>query len=166
MTCQNATGEDLRKTIGYGTCFVALLDGKVIGTTSVNFVNLNRWWSKKQSVAYYSNTAVLPEFRGTDVYIEMTKLMSNFVKESGVRLHQFNTAEQNKAVIKMNERFGYKKVQYSATGKGADYYSVIMCKWDDGCPYSDRFCNFMFKLSRFVVKALWKPGYKFRYWIN
>ncbi len=166
MTCQDMTGNELREMIGDGFCFVAVDGDKVVGTTSVKLLEQHRWWNKGGKVAYYCHSAVLPEYRGTDVYIDMTKLMTDFVKDSGVKIHQFNTAVQNKSVIRMNERNGYKRVQFSATGKGANYYSIVMCKWDEGCPYSDRFINFMFVLSKIIVKAIWRPGYKFRFWFN
>ena len=82
-------------------------------------------------MAYSTYDAVLPEYRGTDVYIGLDKIRSKYISDSGVRIRQCNTAEQNKTVIKICERAGYKFVQYSATGKGANYYSVIMVLWLD-----------------------------------
>jgi hypothetical protein len=166
MHAQALTGEDLRKDIGDGFCFVALDEDKVVGTASLVFSKSKFNWWTRQKVAYTCYDGILPDYWGTDVFFGLDSLRNRYILESGVKIRQCNTAENNKSVIKLCKRGGYKLVQYSATGRGASYYSVIMCKWDDGCPYSDTFCNFMFKLSRFVIKALWKPGYKFRFWIN
>ena len=156
--------EELKNKVGDGHCFVALEGNRVVGTASLKFFKPKRWWTRK-TVAYTLLDGVLPEYRGTDVFWGLDYLRNKYIRDSGVRIRQCNTAEQNKAVIKLCTRGGYKIVQYSATGKGADYYSVIMVLWEDGCPYSDRFCNFMFKLSQIIIRTIWKPGYKFRFWI-
>ena len=97
------------------------------------------------------------------MFFGLDSLRNKYIHDSGIRIRQCNTSERNKAVIKLCKKGGYKLVQYSATGKGATYYSVIMCMWEDGCPFSDRFCNFMFKLSKIITKTIWKPGYKCRF---
>ena len=108
-------------------------------------------------------TGVLPDYQGTDVYIELMRLRDDYFKGSGVEILYFSTSENNKVVQKIGKLKHFKYVQYTATGEGADYYSVIMAKWKNGCPYNDKVCNFMFKLSKVVVKTIWKPGYKNRF---
>lgn len=165
MTYSNLTPGKLEKNLkeGDGHCFVALDGNKVVGTVSVMFWK-HKWyhWWTRQTVAYATYDAVLPEYRGTDVWLGLDAIRTKCVYDSGVRIRQCNTAEQNKTVIKICKRAGYKFVQYSATGNNANYYSIIMVLWLDGCPYSDKFCNFMFKLSKIIVKTIWKPGYKLR----
>lgn len=163
MQVQSITGEDLRKGVGDGFCFVALDGNKVVGTASLMFKKSKIHWWTRETVAYTSYDAILPEYRGTDVFIGLDSLRNKYIRDSGVRIYQCNTAEQNKMVIKLCKRAGYKLVQYSATGKGATYYSVIMAKWKDGCPYSDWFCNLMFNMSKIIIKTIWKPGYKMRF---
>ena len=164
MQVQTITGEDLRKGVGDGYCFVALDGEKVVGTVSLIFKKSKySWWTRKE-VAYTCYDAILPEYRGTDVFFGLESIRNKYIADSGVRIRQCNTAEQNKTVIKLCKRAGYKVVRYSATGKGANYYSVIMVLWEEGCPFSDYFINFMFKLSKFIIKTIWKPGYKLRFW--
>ena len=164
MLVQTITGEELQKGVGNGFCFVALDGDKVVGTASLKFIkSYFHWWTRK-TVAYTCFDGILPEYRGTDVFLGLDNIRNRYIYESGVRIRQCNTSEHNKTVIKLCKRGGYKLVQYSATGKGANYYSVIMVKWLNGCPFSDRFCNFMFNLSKILIKALWKPGYKLRFW--
>lgn len=165
MTYSDLTPDELEKSIkdGDGHCFVALVDKKVVGTVSLMFWKHQwyHWWTR-QTVAYSTYESILPEYRGTDVFMGLEYLLDKYIRDSGVRIRQCNTAEQNKTVIKLCQRAGYKFVQYSATGNNANYYSIIMVLWEDGCPYSDRFCNFMFKLSKIIIKTIWKPGYKLR----
>ena len=145
-------------------CFVALDGDRVVGVQAVKFVKMNRWWAKGKRVAYTCLDGILPAYRGTDVFLGLDRMRMKCITDSGVRIIQCNRAENNKSVLKLCKLGGFKYVQYSATGKGATYYSVIMVKWLDGCPYSDTFCIFMYKLSKFFVKTFWKPGYVFRFW--
>ena len=164
MTNQDMDAEGLQNKLKNGHCFVSLEGQKVVGTCSTIIKNGNRWWSKGKIVAYNCLDAVLPEYQGTDVFFGLRTLRSQFIKESKVDIIQLNTAEQNKVIQKMALKRGAKYVRYSATGKGANYYSVIMAEWLNSCPFSEKYCNFRFKLSKYLIKALWRPGYKFRFW--
>lgn len=163
MQVQDITGEELKEFIGDGVCLVAL-DGKnVVGTTSLVFRRIRTWWSIGKLTAYSCMTGILPEYQGTDVYIDLMRLRDEYFNKSDADIFYFSTADNNKVVQKIGKLKKFKYVQYTATGEGADYYSVIMAKWKDGCPYNDIVCNFMFKLSKVVVKTIWKPGYKNRF---
>jgi len=165
MTVQDYSGEQLKNSFGKdGYCFVALDDKRVVGVHGLIVFIGSKWWSKGKKVAYHCMDAILPEYQGTDVYLELQALRNKYDKQLGTEIIQFTTAEQNKVIRKIAQKRGAKTVMYSATCKGANYYSVVMVKWVDGCPYSDRYINFMFKLSKYVIKTLWKPGYKFRFW--
>ena len=163
MLNQEMSVDDLKKKLRNGHCFVAIDGNKVIGTGSSIIRAGNRWWSWGKKVAYNCLDAIIEEYQGTDVYFGLREVRSRFLKEVGVDIVQFNTAEQNKVVQKIALRRGAKYVMFSATAKGADYYSVVMANWLTGCPYPDWFINFMYKLSKVVVKMFWKPGYKFRF---
>ncbi len=160
------SANELAEKLKDGFCFVALDGDRVVGTVSLRFLkSKTHWWTRKK-VAYTCYDGILPEYRGTDVFFGLDNLRNKYIHDSGIRIRQCNTAEQNKTVIKLCKKGGYKLVQYSATGKGAEYYSVIMVLWEDGCPYSDWFVNFMFKVSKVFIKTIWKPGYKKRFWFN
>lgn len=163
MTSQNLTGEKLSRKLRDGKCFLALDGDNVVGTASVRFVQQKRWWNKGTVAAYFCHDGVLPEYQGQGVFKQLNILREKYVKNMNVNIIQINTAEANNRVQEIHLLNGFKYVQYSATGKGADYYSVIMAKWCNGCPYSDLFCNSMFKLSKFLIKGIWKPGYKIRF---
>lgn len=162
MLFANITPEEIKKELKNGKCFVALYEGRVIGTTSFFIRDLKRWY-RRGKVIYYSFDGILPEYRGTDVYFGLSDLRDKYVRESGIRCHQFHTAENNKPVIKINKIYGYKLVLFKPTGKGADYYSVTMVRWDDGCPWPDWFLNFMFKASKLFFKTFFTPGFKFKF---
>ena len=163
MVNQDLKGDELKNKFKNGHCFVALRNNQVIGVFGLRFFVGRRWWSWKKKVAYCCLDGILPEYQGTDVYFGLDELRMNYIKKSGADIIQCNTAETNTLVRKITKVKKFKTVHYSSTCKGADYYSVVMVKWLHGCPYPDWFINFMYKLSKFVVKMIWKPGYKFRF---
>lgn len=164
MAVQDLTGEGLRKRIekDNGVCFVALDDNKVVGVFGLRFIIGKSWWNWKKKVAYNCMDGILAEYQGSDVYFGLNELRTKYTEESGARIIQSTTAENNTTIRKITKIKKFKTVHFSPTCKGANYYSVIMVKWLDGCPYSDRFINFMFNLSKLIVKIIWKPGRKFR----
>lgn len=146
-------------------CCVALKGNQVVGTSSYKILNRNDWWSKKKLVAYEFGDAIIPEYRGTDVYFDLLAFRAEHIADAGIRILQFDTAENNKLVQKLSIKKGAKRVGIYSSSK-TWYYSVIMVKWLDGCPFSNRYCNFRYKLSCLMVKTIFKPGRKFRFWFR
>jgi hypothetical protein len=165
MLFSDITPDEMKEDLKNGKCIVALYNNKVIGTTSYKIRNLRKWyaWGK---VIYHSYEGIRPEYRGTDVYFRLTELKDKYVRESGIKTYQCHTAEGNKTMIKINKMYGFKLVLFKPTGKGADYYSVTMVKWEEGCPFPDRFVNFMFNLSKFIIKTFFTTDFRFKYWFK
>ena len=152
----NISADIFRKQIRDGHCFVALDGDKVVGTNSVIYKKYKRKWWAKGVVAYNGFDAILPEYQGTDIYFGLRDIRRKHISDSGVEIICFNTSEHNKVIQRIALKSGAKYVQF-ARAKNSAYYSVIMAKWLHGCPYPDWFCNFMFKLSKIIVKTFWKP---------
>lgn len=159
MKFGHKSGDELKESVGEnGYCFVVLNESnKVIATISLKISNIRFWWHKGDA-GYHLYEAVLPAYRGTDAYFDMHIALKKKEKELGLKLLWATTAEHNKVILKAAIRTGWKQVQYSPSAKGCDYYSIIIAKWMDGCPYSERRIRFMFNLSKKVVRLLYKPG--------
>ena len=156
MQNQTMTAEEFEMEYKNAFCFVALNGKDVVGTCALKIVKVNRWWHKGDTL-YHFGDAIVPEFRGSDVYFGLQKIRSDFEKDTGIRVIYFNTEENNKLVQKLNLKKGAKRVKLFASSK-TWYYSVVMARWLDGCPLSDCYCNLRYKLSNFLVKMTWKPG--------
>ncbi len=145
------TMEEFKEKLGDGRCFVALDENKVIGVTTVRFIKSHRWCAYGKRVAYNGLDGVLKAYQGTDVFPSLNALRYECIRESGVEVIEFNTAEQNKVVIKRNVKQGAKTIQYAHMAEEG-YHPIVMMKWLHGCPYPDWLCSFMFKLSKVIVK--------------
>lgn len=156
MRNSTITTEEVQELVKNAHCFIALDGDRVVGVACAKVLTLKKWYVRGR-VIYYFGDAILPEYRGTDVFLGLNKLKAKFVRESGVRIHQFLTNEHNKIVIKLNKNSGFKLVQFQPTKKkDGNYYQVSMVKWDDGCPFPDWFLKFMFNLSKIVSKTFFK----------
>ncbi len=162
MQNQFMTPEEFENYYKNAYFFVALRDKEVIGTSAFFIRKMNKWWARKENVIYNCADAIIPEYKGTDVYFELMSLRNKYIKETGIRIIQSDTEENNTMILKINKKKGGKQVKLYASPK-TWYYSVVMVRWLDGCPYSDWYCNFRFKLSSFIVKLIWKPGKKVRF---
>lgn len=156
MQNQTMTIEEFEKEYENASCFVALKGKEIVGMCSYKVMTVNMW-CHKGDIIYTFGDAIIPEFRGTDVYFGLQKIRLDSIKKSGIRIFMFNTEENNILVQKLNIKKGAKRVKFYASSK-TWYYSVIMAKWLDGCPYSDRYCDIHYKWSRLFVKLIWKPG--------
>lgn len=161
MHIATVTPEEMEEDLKEGKCLVAMCGEKVVGTTSLKIRELRKWyrWGK---VIYHSYDGILPEYQGTDVYIGLKQFQKKIEKEFNIRVHQFHTAEKNKTVIKINLKYGFKKVLFRPNFNGSAYYSVTLVKWEDGCPFPDWYLKTMFNLTKFVTKTFFTTEGKFR----
>ena len=143
--------EEFKEKLGDGRCFVALDVDKVVGVATIRFIKSRRWCTFGKKVAYSGLDGVLKAYQGTDVFPSLNALRNKCIRENGVEVIEFNTAEHNKVVIKRGLKQGAKIVQYAHLAKGG-YHPIVMAKWLHGCPYPDWLCTFKFKLSKAIVQ--------------
>lgn len=132
------TGEELKEKVGDGKCFVALMDGKMVGTGSVSIRERNYWYSRGK-IAYYCFGAILPDYQGLGIYSKLDKARDEYVKKLGLNLIYTHTSSSNKKMQEIKKKQGYRLVGFSAF-KSTNYYSVTLAKWIEGCPYSKWHC--------------------------
>ena len=162
MHNQFMSPEEFESHLKEAHCFVALKGEDVIGFMAFKILKCKKWWAKNQKVIYNCMDAVIPEYQATDVYLELRRFREKHIKETGLRIIQSMTAENNYMIQKISTKRGGRNVRFIATSD-TGYYSVIMVRWLDGCPFSDRYINFRFKLSKLLTKLVYKPGKKRRF---
>ena len=162
MVSPDMTPEELKEKLKDGCCFVAIDGERVVGTCSVLFFKSNQWWAKGKDVANPCLDAIIPDYKGTDVYFGLNEIRRQYINKKGIRIIQFSTHENNKVDTKISLRKGAKFVRFCSFAD-TNHYSVVMVNWLDGCPFSDRYCDFRFKLSKFLTKLVFKRGRKIRF---
>ena len=148
MQNQFMSAEEFEEYLKDVYCFVAVKGNEVIGMMSFKIIKCNKWWAKGQNVIYNCLDAIAPEYSGTDVYFELRGLREKYIKETGLRIIQFATAENNMLVQRICIKRGGKMVRYYAS-PSTNYYSIVMVKWLDGCPFSDMYIDFRFKQEKY-----------------
>ena len=157
MRYPSLSGEELKNLIGEkGKCFVAMCDGKVIGTNAYILKKNNRWYAKGQIVAHFCLASILPDYQGSTAYFSLIRYRQRYIDKLGIKIVDMDTAEDNKMVQKLLLKLGYKYVDYIASK--SPHYSVVMARWQDGCPFSDKYCAFRFWIRKIKVRLRYKPG--------
>ena len=157
MSCQDLSGDQLKKSLNNAFCFVALDErNRVIGTSSIKINDGKILWHKIKK-CYYCMTAVIPEYQGTDVYMELSDIQKEEMKKHKVDFLYFDTAEQNKLVQKMNKKKGFFYYQYKSYDS-TTYYSVVMAKWTKKKVFPDWVMRTLFVLSKVYTKIRYKAG--------
>lgn len=157
MKIPQLPAEELEKIIGKdGRCYVAFANDKLIGTTSVRFYQGKSWYDRGQLVAHSMLSAILPKYQGLGITEDLNQLRDNFIREMDAKLIHADTAEDNEIVRINAKRRGFVDVAYQAYK--TNHYSVIFVKWLGECPFSKKYIERKFKLSRVLVKLQYKRG--------
>ena len=162
VTSVNLSGEELKEHIGSdGKCFVALDGSKLVGTTSYRVVNRN-FWCAKGLTADRIFAGVHPDYKGKHISSMLFDKVVEDVKERGILYIESTTQEQNEIVQKKNLKDGYRYISFRAP-KDADYYSVVMLQWQNGCPLPKWKTDLHFILKKAQIKLLYKKGGRKRF---
>ena len=155
------TAEETRKRLGEdGKFFVALArseDGSgeeiLAGVGAVAFYkSCKGWYGKGQPYADIKMVGVRNEFKGQGISSALYRALEEYAF-SRVDLITMNTAEDNAIVLDSNARHGWKRVDFRSWSK-TDYYSVVMAKWKDACPFSDAAVKRHYELSKAKTRLL------------
>jgi len=145
------TGDELKEKVGDGKCFVALMDGKLVGTASVTIREQNFWYHKGK-IAYYGFGAILPEYQGFGIYSKLDAARDEYVKNSGIDAIYTHTSFRNKKMQEIKRKQGYRLVNFFASTK-TDYYSVTLAKWIGNWPFPAWYCLFRFYLKKIYIRV-------------
>ena len=147
MRYPSLTGEEIRERIeGQGTMFVAICDGKVVGTAALKTKKVCLWCGGGE-YAYLCFAAVLPEYGGRGIYRMLYARVEDETKSKGLDRIMFDSHEGNKKILEIHKRDGFIPVSYR---KYEDHFNIIMVKWLNGCPYSRIMCYLKYHKIKYV----------------
>ena len=135
-----ATGQPVETTqrrCAEGECYVAELDGRVVGTIVLVEPTTDPSdpsWYQRSGVWHFGQYGVDPEFRGLGVGRALLDHVEARAASQGAHWLALDTSDQALHLIALYQKFGYAIVDTHDWGKGSDweggvnYQSVIMAK--------------------------------------
>ena len=148
-------GKDIRKRLGSdGVFFVAVTaDKQLLGVSGISFYDkYNRWFTEGKPCAEVKLEGVRDSYKGKGINGMIHKAVYEYAYER-VDLLVTHTAQQNSIVIRNDLNRGWHVVDYDSW-KATDYYSIILAKWKDGCPFSEQSCRLHFLLRKYRTKLI------------
>lgn len=136
-----------------GKCYVALIDGKLVGTTSYRILSVNAWYYKGP-VLDKILVAVDPEYQGQKISTILHKKLEDQATFLGIKVMTLDTQEENKAMRANSESLGFKYVDYYRSKRNTKHYCVHMVKWLDNQPFMNWYLNSRFKLKRMYIRII------------
>ncbi len=148
--------EELEKRVGKnGKTFIALDNGKIVGTASYRIREQHKWYVNGNVVDEIL-VGVIPESKGKHVYSHLYDCIEKEAIEGGYDQIIFSTAEKNINKQQIGLKKGFYYVNYFVA-EDNDHYSVIMSKWLNGCPFSKQKLRRKYLLKKGYIKLRYKP---------
>jgi GNAT superfamily N-acetyltransferase len=120
--------EEAKSLIDRGECFIAELDGKLIGTILLySKGKYNPPLYLRDDVSVFGKFAVEPEYQKYGIGDMLMKYIEDYVKSKGIKILALDTAEQAQHLIDYYSKRGYKFAGYHKWSM-VNYRSIIMCK--------------------------------------
>jgi GNAT superfamily N-acetyltransferase len=120
--------EMTRRRAGRGSCFVAVLDGQIVGTITLydSAETKGCRWYDREDVTHFGQFAVDPAHRSHGLGSALMNLVERRAAGLGARELALSTAEGADHLIRFYERRGYREV--ARVDWGINYNSVILSK--------------------------------------
>ncbi len=159
----NGDAKDNRRRLGEEGIFFTAVDmqedgkGKLCGVIGMLLHEKGkRWFNKGIPYGELKMAGVLEEYRGQGISNALYKCACDKAFES-VDVIILSTAEQNHIVIDSNKRHGWVPVDYCSYSN-TNYYSVLMAKWKEKCPFSSMHCTLQYTFRKWRTRLLFKKG--------
>lgn len=150
------SADEIRKLIeNDGKMFVALINGKVVGTAAITRKHATLWCGNNdEEYAHLCFDSVLPQYNGMGIFKLLELKREQIVLDMGIDKIIVDTHEYNYKRLKIAKNNGYKFVDYKVC---KDHFNIVMVKWLYGCPYSNLKCALFFRFLKFgkSIKYKW-----------
>jgi len=118
-----------RKRISHSECYVAVMDGKIVGTIKLEPPESTGGspWYDRPDVAGFGQFGVEPELQGMGIGRTLLAKVEERARELGAAELALDTAEPATHLIELYERWGFRIVETVQWGV-TNYRSVVMSK--------------------------------------
>lgn len=129
FTAIDQSEEMTRKRIATGRCFVAVLDGALVGTICYYAPKMHEHcdYYRRPGVAVFGQYGVEPAQRGKRIGSQLLEHVERIARADGATELALDTAEDANALVAMYEKMGFRAVGYD-NWIVTNYRSVIMSK--------------------------------------
>lgn len=152
MRYASLSGDEIRERVeGKGKMFCAIKDGRLVGTAAIVPKKAKFWFNETPLVyAYLCFACVLPECSKQGVYKQLYISREKEREKMGLSHAMFDTHENNRRLLEINAKNGFKPVDYRFY---YDHFNIVMVNWPNGCPYSSIRIKYEYVKRKFLVKA-------------
>ncbi len=162
-----SAGEDgaeaLRKRLGDNGCFFVAVDeeDRLAGVAGIAFYpSCSGWYGKGRPCAEIKLVGVDEAYRQQGISNRLYEEVCAYGFQS-VELMIMTTAENNRVVVEANSRHGWTPVDFKSF-KRTNYYSVVMARWKEGCPFGRLSCRLRFLLQKMRTRLIYRADGKVR----
>jgi GNAT superfamily N-acetyltransferase len=129
FTAVDQSVEVTRSRIAHGTCFVAINDGRIVGTVTVEppYADSPCEYYRTPAVAAAHQLAVEPEIQGSGLGALLLKRAEDWARDKGYRELAIDTAAPAAHLIDYYKRRGFQPVG-RVQWRGKTYESVVLSK--------------------------------------
>ena len=153
--------EKIKESLGKrGVVLVALDGNKLVGTAAIGEEE-RPFWYVETKCAYACFDGVIPECSGKGVFHKLDKKREELAISRGCKTIVFDTNFDNTKRQSIALKNGYKYVRFFMANS-RDHYSIVMAKWLNECPFSNRFIKKQFLISKLLTKLQFKNNGKER----
>ena len=122
------TPEETRERCERGYSYVALIDGRIVGTITLYDRHTDDVpWYSRPDVGYFGQFGVEPELQGKGIGRRMLRMIEERARELGLRELALDTAEGAHHLVEWYGREGYRIVAHHSWNV-TNYRSVIMSR--------------------------------------
>ncbi|MDO5456148.1 MAG: hypothetical protein Q4F25_04440 [Eubacteriales bacterium] len=158
-----STGEEIAEHVGQDGGFFVVMDGEeVCAVCALKYRTWDKWFCRGELCGDIMLVGVREAYKG----LGLSNLMYETLEEIAFRrcaLVTMNTALNNTIMLDSRLHRGWRYVDYFSH-KGTDFYSVMLAKWRDGCPYTEEYCRKMYLKRRRNITLLKKKNGEYRMW--
>lgn len=153
-------GEEIQKRLhGPARLYVALNENReLIGVSAIELKEHSKsWYGLNKPYGLVKLEGVRPDCQGMGVQSTLRREIEKYAFQH-VDLLQLDTAEKNHHAVAVFKKQGWIPVSYLSR-KTNNFYSIIMAKWKNGCPFSKAECAFRFwKRKLQIIRHYTKDG--------
>lgn len=157
------TGEEIREKVGKeGSIYLIRKENEIAAVGAVKYRQWNKWFCKDMLCGDILLVGVREKYKGYGLSKMMYHKMEEIIFQK-CEIATMNTAVNNTIMLQSRLHDGWRYVDYFSH-KGVNFYSIMLAKWRDQCPYSDRECRYRYLIRKALIKMQKKQNGEFRKW--